>query len=104
MSFLDRKIEVPDAVTVSISDDSLRVELRDGRAITVPLLWYPRLENGSKAERNNWELIGRGEGINWPDLDEDISIASLIAGDASKESPASFGKWLESRNKKTVSR
>ena len=100
MTFLDRKIEVPDAVAVSVSDDSLRVELRDGRTIIVPLLWYPRLENASKNERENWELIGRGEGIHWLDLDEDISIVGLIAGDQSKESPASFSKWLEARNNK----
>ncbi len=99
MSFLDRKIEIPDALSVVVGDDSLSVELRDGRAITVPLLWYPRLENGSKAERDNWQLIGCGEGIHWPDLDEDISIAGLIAGDASKESSASFTRWLENRNK-----
>jgi hypothetical protein len=74
------------------------VDLRDGRTITVPLEWYPRLAHASTAERANWRLIGTGEGIHWPDLDEDISIEGLLAGRPSGESPASFQKWLARRS------
>ncbi|MBW1700356.1 MAG: DUF2442 domain-containing protein [Deltaproteobacteria bacterium] len=80
------EITVPYALDVSVSDDTLSVELSDGRTISVPLEWYPRLVHGSPAERNNWRLIGRGEGIHWPDLDEDISVEGLLAGKPSGES------------------
>jgi len=63
----------------------------------VPLAWYPRLSHGSEAERTNWRLVGQGEGIHWPDLDEDISIESLLAGRASGESQSSLEQWLRSR-------
>ena len=86
------------AQNVSITDDSLAVDLADGRTITVPLAWFPRLENGSQAERANWRLIGNGQGIHWLGLDEDISVASLLAGRRSGESQTSLRRWLESRN------
>jgi hypothetical protein len=82
---------------VTIDDVALTVELADGRTVSAPLLWYPRLVHGSAAERGNWRFIGRGDGIHWPDLDEDISIANLLAGKPSGESQASFKRWLESR-------
>jgi len=82
---------------VQITDDTLSVDLEDGRTILVPLLWYPRLMEAMKAERHNWRLIGNGEGIHWPELDEDISVVGLIAGKPSGESQASFKKWLELR-------
>ena len=75
-----------------MTDDTLSVDLGDGRTISVPLVWFPRLVNGTPKERNNWRLIGRGEGIHWEDLDEDISIEGLLAGHASGESQASFKK------------
>jgi hypothetical protein len=82
---------------VVISDDSLTADLADGRTISVPLAWYPRLLHGTSAERNNWRLIGNGEGIHWPDLDEDISVGNLILGKPSGESQHSFQRWLEER-------
>lgn len=67
-------------MSVSIDDDRLTVELMDGRAISVPLAWYPRLANASQAERENWELAGAGYGIHWPDIDEDLSTQGLLQG------------------------
>ena len=85
--------------TVSVTDDSLTVDLDDGRTITVPLAWFPRLLHGNMQERNNWRLIGRGEGIHWPDLDEDVSVEGIIFGRSSGESQRSFKHWLETRLK-----
>ena len=82
---------------VSVTEDTLTVELSDGRTISVPLAWYPRLVHASQEERDNWELIGDGQGVHWPDLDEDISIAGLIAGRPSGESQRSFKRWLEAK-------
>ena len=82
---------------VQVSADTLNVDLADGRSIAVPVEWYPRLANGSHAERNNWRFIGRGEGIHWPDLDEDVSVENLLTGARSGESQKSFKQWLESR-------
>ena len=70
----------PRALGVRVSDDSLTVDLSDGRTVSVPVSWYPRLSHGSASERNNWRLIGQGEGIHWPDLDEDIRTADLLVG------------------------
>ena len=81
-----------------MTDDTLSVDLGDGRTISVPLAWFPRLVHATAKERNNWRLIGGGEGIHWENLDEDISIEGLLAGHASGESQASFKKWLENRN------
>lgn len=77
--------------------EGLIVDLINGRTISAPLVWYPRLLNGTPKERNNWRLIARGEGIHWPDLDEDLSVESIILGRASGESQASLKGWLESR-------
>ena len=85
------------AQSVHISADTLSVELADGRMIGVPLTWYPRLANGTAAERSNWRLVGNGEGIHWPDLDEDISVENLLAGVRSGESQRSLQRWLRSR-------
>ena len=85
------------AVNVSTSDDALVVELVDGRTISVPLAWYPRLAHGTREELSQWRLIGKGEGIHWPDLDEDISIEGLLAGRRSGETPASIQRWLNTR-------
>ena len=85
------------AQTISLTEDSLVVDLADGRTITVPLPWFPRLAHGTPVERAKWRLIGSGEGIHWPDLDEDISVASLLAGRRSGETQESLRRWLESR-------
>ncbi len=83
---------------VAFTDDTVVVELVDGRTIGVPLAWYPRLAHGTPAERAHWRFIGDGEGIHWPNLDEDISIEGLLAGRPSGETQASLRRWLESRN------
>ncbi|BCO32029.1 hypothetical protein TspCOW1_21320 [Thiohalobacter sp. COW1] len=90
-------MEVPNAVGVEVSEDTLSVELSDGRSIAVPLEWYPRLVHASIEERNDWRLIGAGQGIHWESLDEDISVAGLLAGKPSGESQTSFRQWLEHR-------
>ena len=88
---------VPDAQQVIVTDDALTVVLADGRVISAPLLWFPRLVHAARAERVNWRLVGRGEGIHWPDLDEDVSVEGLLAGRPSGESQSSFKAWLERR-------
>ena len=85
------------AQNVSVNADTLAVELGDGRTISVPLAWFPRLLHGTPEERSNWRFIGGGEGIHWPDLDEDISVENLLAGKPSAESQSSFKRWLENR-------
>ena len=91
------EINVPDAVRVEVTDEALRVELSDGRAISVPLAWYPRLLHATPEERRNWRLVGKGQGLHWQDLDEDISVESLLAGRPSGESQASLKNWLKGR-------
>jgi hypothetical protein len=85
------------AVAVRVTTDTLTVDLADGRSISAPLAWYSRLGHGTAAERANWRLIGRGEGVHWPDLDEDISVENLLSGARSGESPKSFERWLAAR-------
>ncbi len=87
------------ATHVQMSADTLSVELADGRTIAVPLAWYPRLAHASEEERLHWRLLGDGRGIHWPAIDEDISVANLLAGQPSAESQSSFKKWLASRSK-----
>lgn len=82
---------------VTVTADSLVVDLADGRSFSVPISWYPRLAHGTPGERANWELIGEGEGIHWPLLDEDVHVSNLIAGRASSESEKSISKWLSAR-------
>ena len=91
------EIGVPAAENVTVTEDTLSVDLSDGRTISVPLAWYPRLTYASKSEQNNWRLIGKGHGVHWEDLDEDISVEGLLAGKPSGESQTSFKKWLASR-------
>ena len=79
---------------VDVSDESLSVDLADGRTVSVPVAWYPRILHGTIKERNNWRLIGAGEGIHWPDLDEDVSLENLLAGKPSGESQRSLKRWL----------
>lgn len=97
MTTLAAEIEVPNARVVKITNDTLTLELDDGRTLSVPLAWYPRLMHASKKERENWRFIGGGHGIHWEDVDEDISVESLLAGKSSGESQSSFKKWLEER-------
>lgn len=97
MNISAHELSSPRAAAVSVSDDTLSVELTDGRSISVPLAWYPRLVHSTSAERANWRLIGGGEGVAWPDIEEDLSIESLIAGRHSQESQSSLRKWLETR-------
>jgi hypothetical protein len=85
------------AQCVNVSGDALVVDLADGRTITVPLAWFPRLAHGTATERANWRLIAGGEGIHWQDLDEDISVESLLAGRRSGETQASLRQWLQRR-------
>jgi hypothetical protein len=85
------------AQDVRVTGDALFVDLVDGRSLSVPLAWYPRLAHGTEAERANWRLIGRGDGIHWPALDEDISVEGLIAGHRSGETDASLRRWLNAR-------
>jgi hypothetical protein len=89
---------------VKVTADTLTVDLTDGRTISVPLAWFPRLLHGSVSERNNWRLIAHGEGIHWIDLDEDISVEGLLIGQQSRESHSSLEKWLQTRRAKASSR
>ncbi len=97
MGTLSVSVQAPRAQGVTVTEDSVVVDLRDGRTVSAPLAWYPRLLHGTPEERDNWRLIGSGEGIHWPDLDEDLSIESLISGRPSGESQASLKRWLETR-------
>lgn len=90
---------MPSVEDVTITGDTITVNLDDGRTISIPLGWYPRLFHGTAKERNNWRLIGKGEGIHRPDLDEDISVKGLPAGHRSGESRESLRKWLQERAK-----
>ena len=82
---------------VELTEDTLVVDLADGRTVSVPIAWYPRLLHGTREERSHWRIIGKGEGIHWPDVDEDISVENILLGRPSGESQRSFKKWLEER-------
>ena len=97
MSTLVNELQAVKAIEVNVTEDNLVVELDDGRILSIPLTWYPRLWHGTTAERQNWRMIGDGMGIHWPDLDEDISIEGLILGRRSGESQRSLNRWLEQR-------
>jgi hypothetical protein len=97
MTFSPVEATYPQALDVVVDKDTLRVDLSDGRTIAVPLAWYPRLAHASATERGNWRLIADGEGLHWPDLDEDISVAALLTGRRSAESDASLQRWLKAR-------
>ena len=70
----------PQAHTIKCTDSDLIVELLDGRTISAPLAWFPRLSKATQKQLANWELLGNGEGVHWPELDEDLSVAGLLAG------------------------
>jgi Protein of unknown function (DUF2442) len=88
----------PIIANLAINEKHLTVNLDDGRSISVPLEWYPRLVHGSAQERNHWQLLGDGYAIEWPDLDEHIGIEGLLAGRRSSESQKSLNRWLASHN------
>ncbi len=98
MSSSTTRTHVARAESITITDDVLTVELSDGRSISAPLAWYPRLLHGTREERANWRLVGQGMGIHWPALDEDISVENLLTGKASGESQRSLKRWLEQRS------
>jgi hypothetical protein len=97
MNSLAVETHEPRAQTVTLDQESLKVDLVDGRTLIVPLVWFPRLWHGTPAERESFEIFGDGAFIHWPDLDEDLSVSGLLSGCSSGESPESLKKWLESR-------
>jgi len=99
MSISTVEVEVPFVQHVKVTRDTLTVDLSDGRTLSVPLAWFPRLAHATQKERRKWRLIGKGQGIHWEDIDEDISVEGLLAGKPSAESPISFRKWLEKRRR-----
>src|SRR3990172_811105 len=88
-------------VNVTVTEDTLSVDLEDGRTISVPIGWYPRLAHGTPAERTNLQISGAGYGIHWLELDEDVGVEGLLLGKKSTESPASFERWLQRRKTQT---
>jgi hypothetical protein len=97
---IERREAVAERVT--LSKNTLELELADGRTVSAPLAWYPRLLHSTPKERANWRLIGGGEGVHWPDLDEDISVENILRGHPSGESQRSFKKWLEARQNRST--
>ncbi len=97
MSTSASEIAAPLAQDVKVTRDALSVHLSDGRSISAPLTWFPRLLHASPEERKNWRFIGKGRGIHWEDIDEDISVEGLLAGRSSGESQDSLKRWIESR-------
>ena len=82
---------------VTVTDDTLSVDLEYGRSVSVPIGWYPRLSYGTSAERANFQMSSAGYGIHWPELDEDIGVEGLLLGKRPSESAASFERWLQRR-------
>ena len=97
MATLTVEVEVPGAVSLDLTEEALSANLSDGRKITVPLEWYPRLVHATHDERVKYELYGEGQYIHWPDLDEDLTVEGLIAGKKSGEGADSFRRWLEAK-------
>ena len=92
-------LTLPRIVSVRVTEDTLSVDLEDGRTIAVPLSWYPRLAYATPEERQNFQIAGAGYGIHWPELDEDIGVEGLLLGKPSLESPTSLARWLEARKR-----
>ena len=93
-------LTLPRVISVTVTDDTLSLDLEDGRTIAVPIGWYPRLAYGTPVERANFQISGAGYGIHWPDLDEDIGMEGLLLGKKSTESAASFERWLQRRKQR----
>ena len=89
---------MPEVSDVAVSEETLQVELSDGRTLSVPVGWYPRLASATERERANWVIMDEGHGIHWRDLDEDVSPAGLLAGHPSRESQTSLKRWLRARS------
>ncbi|MGB5617763.1 MAG: DUF2442 domain-containing protein [Desulfobacterales bacterium] len=104
MTILAVEMDIPYAENIMVTADTLTVDLSDGRTISVPLAWYPRLMHATPEELKNWRLIGKGQGVHWEDIDEDISIEGLLIGRPSGESQASFKKWLQTRKSRPTSK
>jgi hypothetical protein len=94
------EVTLAKVLNVLVTDDTLSVDLEDGRTVSVPIGWYPRLASGTDSERSNFEISGAGYGVHWPDLDEDIGVEGLLLGKRSSESPNSFERWLNRRKEK----
>lgn len=97
MTTFTTDLQTARAQQVIVADDALTVDLTDGRTISVPLVWYPRLLHGTPDERSHWRFVGDRVGVHWPDLDEDISVENIVLGKPSGESQRSFQRWLEER-------
>jgi hypothetical protein len=91
------ELEVPLVADVCVGPRRLSFHFADGRIVSVPIEWFPRLTHGSKRERRNWELVGAGFGVHWPDLDEDVSVENMLLGQRSVESERSLRAWLDGR-------
>jgi hypothetical protein len=100
MSISAIDIEIPLALSVTLTPDTLSVDLSNGRTISAPLAWFPRLLHATAAERKKWRLIGKGHGIHWEAIDEDISVEGLLAGRPSGESRESLDNWLSRRKRR----
>ena len=98
MDFSTAEAGMPAVLDVSVSEKALTVELSDGRTLSVPTGWYPRLVYAKAEERANWTIIDGGQGIRWRELDEDVSLAGLLAGRASSEGRLSLQRWLDRRS------
>ena len=98
MSISAVEIRMPEVSDVAVSEETLQVELSDGRTLSVPVGWYPRLARATDEERSNWRIMDEGHGIHWRDLDEDVSLGGLLAGHPSRESQASLKSWLQARS------
>jgi hypothetical protein len=90
-------LTLPRAISVTVTEDTLSVDLEDGRTISVPIIWYPRLAHGTPDERANFQISGGGYGVHWPDLDEDVGVEGLLLGKKSTERPSSLERWLGKR-------
>lgn len=95
--FVAKSVVLARVSTVRVDDESLSVDLEDGRTITIPIGWYPRLAYATPRERANWQISGAGYGIHWPELDEDIGVEGLLLGRQSTEGAASLERWLRRR-------
>ncbi len=100
MNSLDMVQREATASKIEVSEDELIVHLVDGRRISAPITWYPRLSHATQKERDHYELIGRGTGIHWPLLDEDLSVSGILKGNPSFESEKSLQAWLDAREAK----
>lgn len=88
-------VNSPVVVHLEVTGEALNVSLSDGRFVSVPISWYPRLSHALPKHREVWELVGGGHGIHWPELDEDISVENILFGQPSGEGAQSFARWKQ---------